>query len=192
MKTGEKYKNVRAKFLKGFVITFLLLLSIGIYAQKKTNLFGVYVGDKAPEIDMPTLEGDSFNLSQLEGKVVLLNFWASWCAPCRKKAPDLLEIHDKYRNEDFDKGETGFEIVCVSLDRNQMAWENGIKKDQIEEFIHIGDMNGWKCELARTYSIKRLPTTVLINGEGEIVALDLSIRELKKKLKRMKKSNWFW
>lgn len=175
-----------------FTIVFVILLSEGTFAQKKPNLYGIYVGDQAPEIEMPTVTGDDFNLSQLQGKLVLLNFWASWCAPCRKKAPDFLEIHAKYKDEAFDDGETGFEMVYVSLDKNQLAWESSIKKDQIEAFIHIGDMKGWKCEAAQTYNIKRLPTTVLINGDGKIIATDLSTQELKKKLKRMKKSSWFW
>ncbi len=188
------HKHIKAvDFPKAlFTIVFVILLSAGTFAQKKPNLYGIYVGDQAPEIEIPTVTGDDFNLSQLQGKVVLLNFWASWCAPCRKKAPALLALHEEYKNEEFNNGETGFEIVCVSLDRNQAAWENGIQKDQIDGLVNVGDMKGWKSEAARTYNIKRIPAMVLINGNGEIVALNPGTKDLNKKLKRMKKSRWFW
>ena len=176
------------------VVVFLtfFVLSAGAFAQKKAHLEGVETGMAAPEFTMPTFDGDTFNLSDLRGKVVLINFWASWCAPCRKKAPALLELHEKYRDEEFDDGATGFEIVCVSLDRNQTAWKNSIQKDQTGGLINVGDMKGWNCDAAINYNIKRIPTLILINGEGNIVALDPGTADLNKKLKRMRKWRWFW
>ena len=172
-------------------LTFFVLAT-GLPAQNNTHLQGVEPGMTAPEFTMPTLDGDTFSLSDLRGKVVLINFWASWCAPCRKKAPALVELHENYQNEEFDDGETGFEIVCVSLDRNQTAWENGIQKDQIGGLINVGDMKGWNCDAAKKYSIKRIPALILINGAGKIVAIDLSTKDLNKTLKRMRKWRWFW
>lgn len=176
------------------IVLFLtfFILATGLHAQKKSHLQGVEPGMTAPEFTMPTVDGDTFNLSDLRGKVVLINFWASWCAPCRKKAPDLLKLHENYQNEEFDNGEKGFEIVCVSLDRNQTGWENGIQKDQIDGLINVGDMNGWNCDAAKKYSIKRIPTMVLLDGNGEIVALNPDTKDLNKKLKRMRKWRWFW
>lgn len=181
------------KLFRIFMATsFLILITSGLNAQKRNNLQGIETGMTAPEIDLPTVSGDTMKLSDLRGKVVLLNFWASWCAPCRKKAPALIELHDKYQNEAFENGETGFEIVSVSLDKNHTAWENSIQKDQTGVLLNVGDMKGWDGEAAKRYSIKQIPTTVLINGEGEIIALNLSTKELNKKLKQLKKRRWFW
>lgn len=174
------------------VITLFFLLSINIFAQKKTNLEGIKIGNLAPEIELPTVEGDVFKLSQLKGKMILINFWASWCAPCRKKSPELLKIYSKYKNTEFDDGEKGFEIVSVSLDRNEIVWKRSIEKDGIGDFLNVGDMQGWNCTAAKTYNIKVIPSSVLLDGEGKIIAINLSLQDLNKKLKRMKQGGWLW
>jgi thiol-disulfide isomerase/thioredoxin len=174
------------------ILTFCFLLTTTLFGQKKANLEGIEIGDNAPEIELPTVDGEDFKLSQLKGKVVLINFWASWCAPCRKKSPELLEVFDIYKDTNFDDGETGFEILYVSLDKNEIAWKNSIKKDSVAEFINVGDMKGWKSIAAQSYNIKRIPSSVLVDGEGEIIAINLSPQDLKKKLKRMKQGGWFW
>ena len=174
------------------IITLSILVTANLFGQKKANLEGIEIGDIAPEIELPTVDGEDFKLSQLKGKVVLVTFWASWCAPCRKKAPEMIEVLGKYKNTDFEDGENGFEIVYVSLDKNQIAWKNSIKKDSINVFVNVGDMKGWKSATAKTYNITRIPSSVLLDGEGEIIALNLSTQDLKKKLKRMKKGGWLW
>lgn len=157
------------------------------------NLEGIEIGMMAPEIELPTVDGDDVKLSQLKGKVVLINFWAAWCAPCRKKAPELIEILNNYKDSDFDDGEKGFEIFSVSLGRNEMAWKNSIEKDGIADFINVGDMKGWKSSAAVTYNIKAIPSSILLDGEGKIIAINLSPKDLNKKLKRMQKGGgWFW
>ena len=173
------------------IILFIILPNI-IFAQKKANLEGIEIGMMAPEIELPTVDGDVIKLSQSNGKIVLVNFWASWCAPCRKKAPELLEVFNNYKDTDFEDGEKGFEIVSVSMDRNEIAWKNSIKKDGIGEFLNVGDMEGWKCSAAITYNIKSIPSSILLNGEGKIIAINLSPKDLNKKLKRMKKNSWLW
>ena len=174
------------------IITFLFLLTTNIFAQKKANLEGIEIGNMAPEIELPTVDGEVFKLSQLKGKMVLVNFWASWCSPCRKKSPELLKIFNKYKDTDFDDGEKGFEIIYVSLDRNEIAWKNSIEKDSIGDFLNVGDMKGWKCTAAKTYNIRVIPSSVLLDGEGKIIAINISLQDLKKKLKRMKQGGWLW
>ena len=174
------------------IFSLCFVLTTCLFGQKKANLEGIEIGNIAPGIELPTVDGESFNLSQLKGKVVLVNFWASWCKPCRKKSPALLEIFDKYNSSDFKDGEKGFEILNVSLDKNQTAWENSIKKDSIERLLNVGDMTGWKCAAAQAYNIRKIPSSVLLDGNGEIIAINLSPQNLKKKLKRMEQGGWFW
>jgi len=161
-----------------------------MFAQKKINLDGIEIGNMAPEIELPTVGGDNIKLSQLKGKIVLINFWAAWCAPCRRKAPELVEVTNNYKDSKFDDGETGFEIFSVSLDRNKIAWKNAIEKDGIGDFINVGDVKGWKSSAAITYNIKSIPSSILLDGEGKIIAINLSTKELNKKLKRMKVGGW--
>jgi len=180
------------KFEISIILALFFLAGNSLYSQKKANLEGIEPGELAPEIMLPNVDGEDFQLSQLKGKLVLVYFWASWCAPCRKKAPDMLDVFEKYKETDFEDGETGFEIVYVSLDKNEVAWKRSIEKDGIGAFIHIGDMKGWKGPTMKTYHIKRIPSNVLLDGEGKVLALNLSPQDLKKKLKRMKKGGWFW
>jgi thiol-disulfide isomerase/thioredoxin len=174
------------------VITVLFFLTINLFGQKKTNLEGIKVGEMAPEIELPTVDGEDFKLSQLHGKLVLVNFWASWCSPCRKKSPELLKIYEKYQEEEFKNGQKGLEIVNVSLDRNLQMWKQSIKKDGIADFLNVGDMEGWKCKAAKTYNIKSIPSSLLLDGEGKTIAINLSPKDLNKKLKRLKKDGLFW
>ncbi len=174
------------------IIALFFLITNSLFAQKKANLEGIKIGKMAPEIELPNVDGDDFKLSQLKDKIVLINFGASWCAPCRKKSPELLEIYNNYKDSDFEDGEKGFEIVSVSLDRNKIAWKNRIEKDGIGGFMNVGDMKGWKCSAAITYNIKSIPSSVMLNGKGKIIAINLSPQALRKKLKRMEKNGWFW
>jgi len=176
-----------------FIITILFfILANSMFAQKKANLEGIEIGNTAPEIELPNVVGDVIKLSEVNDKIILVNFWASWCAPCRKKSPELLNIFNEYKDIEFDDGEMGFEIVSVSLDRNEIVWKNSIEKDATGDFINIGDMEGWKSSAAISYNIKSIPSNVLLDGNGKIIAINLSTQDLKKKLKRMKKGSWLW
>lgn len=134
------------------------------------------VGQKFTDFAMQTPDGKSVKLSDYvgKGKVVLVDFWASWCGPCRREMPNLVEAYAKYKNKNF-------EIVGVSLDQNNDSWKDAIKKLNIT-WPQMSDLKYWNCEGAKLYAVSSIPHTVLIDGEGTIIARGLHGEELQKKL----------
>ena len=128
------------------------------------------IGAIAPEISLPTPEGDTVHLSDFRGKVVLVDFWASWCGPCRRENPNVVRLYNKYKDQ-------GFEILGVSLDRSKDSWVKAIEKDGLS-WQHISDLKYWKSIAAQTYGVSSIPYTLLLDEEGKIVAKKLRGAEL--------------
>ena len=129
----------------------------------------IAVGKMAPEITLPTLTGETKALSSLRGKVVLLDFWASWCGPCRKENPNVVAVFNKYASK-------GFDVFSVSLDENKTAWEAAIKKDGLLWNNHVSDLGGWRSAVVPLYEIESIPFPLLIDKGGKIVAMGESLR----------------
>ncbi len=123
------------------------------------------IGAIPPDIVLPTPDGQEFKLSSLRGKVVLLDFWASWCRPCRAENPNVVRAYQKYKAQ-------GFDILSVSLDRNREAWTKAIKDDRMT-WHHVSDLKFWQSTAAQEYQIKAIPATFLLDREGRIVAKNL-------------------
>jgi peroxiredoxin len=140
--------------------------------KKKAERLGI--GQEAPEIALPNPEGDTIALSSLRGNYVLLDFWASWCKPCRVENPNLVKAYNKYNDK-------GFEIYQVSLDKKRTSWKKAIKKDNLS-WTHVSDLKFWNSSAARTYNIKSIPANFLLNKKGEIIDKDLRGEALQKKL----------
>ena len=132
-------------------------------------------GMEAPEISMKDTEGNIRNLSDLRGDVVLIDFWASWCGPCRRENPNVVRLYKKYHDK-------GFEIYSVSLDKERSAWLKAIKDDGLIWPNHVSDLNGWTSSGGKTYGIMSVPSTVLIDRQGKIIARNLRGPELERKL----------
>ena len=132
-------------------------------------------GQLATEVALPSLSGDTLLLSSLKGKVVLLDFWASWCGPCRSSNRELTKLYPKYKNK-------GFEILGVSLDDELAKWKTAIVKDKIT-WLQVNDPGGWDAKTAMRWNISAIPTSFLIDKEGKLVAMDLTGKELEKALK---------
>ncbi|MEO7984428.1 MAG: TlpA disulfide reductase family protein [Bacteroidota bacterium] len=132
-------------------------------------------GQPAAEIALPSLAGDTVRLSSLKGKVVLLDFWASWCGPCRLSNKELTKLYPKYKGK-------GFEILGVSLDDDHSKWKNAIAKDKIS-WLQVNEPGGWEAKTALSWNISAIPTSFLIDKEGNLIAMDLTGKELEKALK---------
>ncbi|WP_300703096.1 TlpA disulfide reductase family protein [Bacteroides sp.] len=140
------------------------------------NMKATAVGQKFTDFEMLTPEGKAVKLSDYagKGKVVLVDFWASWCGPCRREMPNLVEAYAKYKNKNF-------EIVGVSLDRDGEAWKEGIKKLNIT-WPQMSDLKYWDNQAAKMYAVSSIPHTMLIDGEGTIIARGLHGDQLEAKL----------
>lgn len=129
----------------------------------------------APDIMLPTPQGDTVSLHSTRGSVVLLDFWAAWCAPCRMENPNLVKAYDTYRRR-------GFQIFQVSLDKTREAWEKGIQDDKLERWIHVSDLQYWNSIVVPQYKIESIPANLLLDREGRIIARNLRGERLQQKL----------
>ncbi len=135
------------------------------------------VGAKVPEIIQTSPEGKEIKLSSLRGKVVLIDFWASWCRPCLVEAPHIVELYNKYKDK-------GFEIYGVSLDENKENWIAAIEKHKLD-WVHVSDLGGWNNAGSKEYGVEGIPFTVLIDKEGNVIAKGLRSEGLKEKLEEI-------
>ncbi len=138
------------------------------------------IGAQAPDIALTDPDGKIRKLSSLKGKVVLIDFWASWCGPCRKENPNVVAVYQKYHD-------LGFEIYSVSLDKDRDSWLKAIAKDNLLWPDHVSDLKYWKSEGAAAYGVTSIPYTVLVDKKGRIVAKKLRGEELENKVKELLK-----
>lgn len=162
----DKYSN--SKYFKAF--------------EKRVNsLKKLAIGMEAPEIILKNPDGKEIALSSLRGKYVILDFWASWCKPCRRSNPKLLEIYKKYKDK-------GLDIYSVSLDKNKEEWIKAIKDDGLIWNNHVSDLMYWNSPVVKLYKIEGIPNTFLIDKEGKIIAKNLNLKQLEDKLDKLFKN----
>ena len=140
---------------------------------------GIGIGDIAPDFSLNDPDGKQIALSSLRGKYVLLDFWASWCGPCRKENPNVVRLYEQYKDKNF-------EIYGVSLDRDKDAWIKAIKDDNLT-WVHGSDLKYWSSDVAVQYGVNGIPATYLLDQEGRVVAKNLRGAALEKKLEELLK-----
>ena len=173
------------KLIRPFILTIIILLSLGpdlLYSQQSEEIIlepakqpvekiGIHLGQEAPDILLESPTGEIVSLSSLRGKMILIDFWASWCPPCRRQHPHLRQLYYKYKDKEFVNG-SGFTIYSVSFDRNRDDWLAAIEKDTLVWESHVIDLQGIRSgSVASKWEINSIPANTLIDGEGIILSV---------------------
>lgn len=149
-----------------------------MFHDKVVEMSRLSVGSEAPDISLNTPDGKNIALSSLKGKVVLVDFWASWCRPCRAENPNVVRIYNTYKDK-------GFEIYSVSLDKDKEPWVKAIADDGLIWPFHVSDLGYWQSSVVKQYNISGIPFTCLLDKNGKIVAKGLRGEELELKIKEL-------
>jgi thiol-disulfide isomerase/thioredoxin len=174
-------------------LSALFLLSCGSRGGNNTKTeeingveTGIDIGQRAPDLVYESPSGEKISLSSLRGKMVLIDFWAAWCPPCRKENPNLVKTYQEFKDKEFVSG-SGFTVYGVSLDRSMEDWVAAIEKDGLVWETHVSDLEGWKSAPAAQYGVMQVPSNFLLDGNGIILAKDLRGQYLDSKLKELLK-----
>jgi thiol-disulfide isomerase/thioredoxin len=147
---------------------------------------GIHIGDRVPDIVLESPTGEKIPLSSLRGKVVLIDFWAAWCPPCRRDNPNLVRLYHQYKDKEFISG-SGFAIYSVSLDRSKEDWTAAIEMDSLDWTSHVSDLKGRQSPVIAEFEVRSIPFNTLIDGDGIILSVGLRGSHLEARLQELLK-----
>ncbi len=164
------------------LLVAMIALFIGRYFYKQARFVN---GETTPDFTAATISGEQLRLSGLRGHYVLISFWGSWCGPCRKENPGLVQLYNKYKDANFQQAE-GFEVVGIGIEENEARWRRAIESDGLDWPYHILDkassLRFFDSELAQKFGVKQVPTKYLLDEKGRIIAVNPSVEEMDKLL----------
>ena len=168
-------------------ISAVLYIFIGISLFYLVKYFylrpDIKVAQDCPPIETNLANGNPFNLNQLKGKYVLIDFWGSWCAPCRDEGPLLKKFYHQWANSNFQNGQ-GLALVSIAVESNRSAWESAVSQDQMDWPFHILELDQFNSPLVKQFGVKQIPTKILIDPSQHIVAINQSFEQMNELLTR--------
>jgi thiol-disulfide isomerase/thioredoxin len=176
--------------MKKLLATLLIAFTAAITANAQYTNETISIGQQAPELAFSNPAGETLKLSEINKKrLVLVDFWASWCRPCRMANPKLVEIYEHYKDKKFKDAKNGFTVLSVSLDQNKEAWINAIQKDNLTWPYHISDLGAWQSKAASLYGIQFIPQAFLVDADGKIIGKYNTAEEAQGDLEKRLKGN---
>jgi len=155
----------------------LVLVILGFIGNYLYRLPKFDDGEKPPTFTAKLADGSDFDLADHNGKYILLDFWGSWCAPCRRENPQIVALYNEFADKSFVDA-SGFDIVSISIETNEKAWKKAIQKDGLKWDNHIVQLERFKSPLAQLYGVREIPTKYLLGPTGNILSVNASSKEL--------------
>jgi thiol-disulfide isomerase/thioredoxin len=172
------YVDIYLYYAEKYVAHFPNTANAARFRQDLEKFGMVRLGATAPDIVMASPDGKDLKLSSLRGKIVLIDFWASWCGPCRRENPNVVRLYEKFKSK-------GFDIFSVSLDQTKEKWLAAIEQDKLSWPNHVSDLKGWQSAAGKLYGVTSIPQTVLVDRDGKIIAKNLRGEALERKLEQL-------
>jgi thiol-disulfide isomerase/thioredoxin len=172
--------------MKGNYFFIISICVVAIFLLAKYFYFkpGYDSGQQAPDFSSTLISGERFSLSDLRDNYILLDFWGSWCGPCRVENPHLVELYNEFHNQSFNNAEN-FEIVSVAIETNEARWRHAIIRDKLSWKYHLGEFQRFKSPIAQMYGVREVPTKYLIGPEGNIIAVNPDFKTIRQTLESL-------
>lgn len=171
-------------FFIPLILTAIALFGSAFTQAQTQRQTGLHIGNILPDLTLNDPEGNPLSISELRGNIVFVDFWASWCRPCRRENPVIVETYNTYKDKEF-KNADGFSIFSISLDKTRDQWIKAIDDDGLVWEEHVSDLKGWRSPAAKKFNVRAIPMNYLINQDGVIIAKNLRGHQLAETLKNL-------